>query len=126
MDSILCDRSENENGAARRVKTEFLLQFDGCTTSLEEKVLVLAATNRPQELDDGVLRRFTQKIFIDLPDAETRIILIQKTFKKHNTPVNLRDWKYVLLILFKFLYLILQINRRKDGKLFFFGYFSDL
>lgn len=95
VDSILCDRSENENGAARRVKTEFLLQFDGCTTSLEEKVLVLAATNRPQELDDGVLRRFPQKIFIDLPDAKTRITLIEKTFKKHNTPVNLteRDWK---------------------------------
>lgn len=53
IDSILSARSSGENEASRRLKTEFLVQFDGVAAG-NERIVVIGATNRPQELDDAV------------------------------------------------------------------------
>ena len=37
-----------EHEGVRRIKTEFLLQFEGMTTGSGERIVVVAATNRPQ------------------------------------------------------------------------------
>ncbi|CAK9808955.1 spas [Anthophora plagiata] len=60
VDSLLSERRDNEHEASRRLKTEFLVEFDGLPCNPEERVLVMAATNRPQELDEAALRRFTK------------------------------------------------------------------
>uniref|UniRef100_A0A4W5LAM5 MIT domain-containing protein n=1 Tax=Hucho hucho TaxID=62062 RepID=A0A4W5LAM5_9TELE len=61
IDSLLCERKEGEHDASRRLKTEFLIQFDGVQSEGAERVLVMGATNRPQELDEAVLRYWTQR-----------------------------------------------------------------
>lgn len=50
IDSLVSGRSEGENDASRRVKTEFLVQMDGVGNDMDG-VLVLGATNVPWELD---------------------------------------------------------------------------
>ena len=53
IDSILSERSAGEHEASRRLKTQFLVEFDGVANGAE-RIAVIGATNRPQELDDAV------------------------------------------------------------------------
>eukprot|EP00878_Enallax_costatus_P033921 GHUV01037505.1.p1 GENE.GHUV01037505.1~~GHUV01037505.1.p1 ORF type:complete len:459 (+),score=132.43 GHUV01037505.1:367-1743(+) len=78
IDSLLSARSSGEHDAARRLKTEFLVQFDGVAGAgaSEARVIVIGATNRPQELDDAVRRRLVKRIYIPLPDAEGRAAIL--------------------------------------------------
>lgn len=63
------DRNASE--ASQNVVSEFLRQLDGVGTSMEG-VLLLGATNLPETLDSAMRRRFTQRIYVPLPDAATR------------------------------------------------------
>jgi ATP-dependent 26S proteasome regulatory subunit len=47
VDSLLCQRSSDENEATRRIKTEFLVQLDGAGTNQQARVIIIGATNRP-------------------------------------------------------------------------------
>eukprot|EP00301_Raphidiophrys_heterophryoidea_P009255 c1361_g1_i1.p1 GENE.c1361_g1_i1~~c1361_g1_i1.p1 ORF type:complete len:545 (-),score=141.14 c1361_g1_i1:244-1830(-) len=78
IDSMLGERREGENDAARRVKTEFLVQFDGVGADPNDKILVLGATNLPWSLDEAARRRLVKRIYIPLPDADAREAMILK------------------------------------------------
>ncbi len=88
VDSLLCERREGEHDASRRLKTEFLLEFDGVHSQSDDKVLVMGATNRPSELDDAVLRRFPKRIYIPMPNAACRSMLLRKLLQKQNNPLS--------------------------------------
>jgi SpoVK/Ycf46/Vps4 family AAA+-type ATPase len=78
VDSLLCQRSSDENEASRRLKTEFLVQLDGAGTSEDARVVIIGATNRPEEIDEAARRRFVKRIYIPLPDAEGRKQLFER------------------------------------------------
>lgn len=44
----------------------------------------MGATNRPSELDNAALRRFPKRIYIGLPDTETRALLIKKLLENQS------------------------------------------
>ncbi|XP_058223443.1 uncharacterized protein LOC131333115 isoform X1 [Rhododendron vialii] len=79
--SIMSTRVANEHDASRRLKSEFLVQFDGVTSNSDDLVIVIGATNKPQELDDAVLRRLVKRIYIPLPDAHVRRSLLKHKLK---------------------------------------------
>ena len=62
-------QQENEHEASRRMKTEFMTQVDGATTSAEDRILIMAATNIPWELDEAVLRYVPKDIFYPLTSS---------------------------------------------------------
>ncbi|XP_063056052.1 spastin isoform X2 [Engraulis encrasicolus] len=91
IDSLLCERREGEHDASRRLKTEFLIEFDGVQSGGDDRVLVMGATNRPQELDEAVLRRFAKRIYVALPTEETRLKLLKNLLGKHGNPLNQKE-----------------------------------
>uniref|UniRef100_A0A034W3J6 Spastin n=1 Tax=Bactrocera dorsalis TaxID=27457 RepID=A0A034W3J6_BACDO len=89
VDSLLSERSSNEHEASRRLKTEFLVEFDGLPGNPEgDRIVVLAATNRPQELDEAALRRFTKRVYVSLPDIDTRELLLSRLLEKQGSPLS--------------------------------------
>lgn len=88
IDSMLCERKTNEHEASRRLKTEFLVEFDGLRSEANERILVMGATNRPHELDEAALRRFTKRIYVSLPDYETRLNLLHSLLASQHNPLQ--------------------------------------
>lgn len=81
IDSIMSARSSNEHEASRRLKSEFLIQFDGVMSSDEDRIVIMGATNRPEEIDDAVRRRLVKRIYVPLPSLSTRKDLLSKLLR---------------------------------------------
>ena len=81
VDSILSTRGGAAEGeSSRRLKTQFLTEFDGVGKN-NDSVLFIAATNLPYDLDSAVLRRFPKRVFVDLPIANDIARLISLDLK---------------------------------------------
>ncbi len=45
---------------------------DGATSTGEERILVVGATNRPQDLDEAARRRLVKRLYVPLPEQHAR------------------------------------------------------
>ncbi|KAK4282256.1 hypothetical protein QN277_013653 [Acacia crassicarpa] len=82
IDSLLSQRkSEGEHESSRRLKTQFLIEMEGFDSG-NEQVLLIGATNRPQELDEAARRRLTKRLYIPLPSSEARAWIIRNLLDK--------------------------------------------
>jgi katanin p60 ATPase-containing subunit A1 len=88
IDSIGSKRgSGDEHESSRRVKSELLVQMDGVDGAVggddaTKMVMVLAATNYPWDIDEALRRRLEKRIYIPLPDAESRACLLKINLKE--------------------------------------------
>lgn len=100
IDSILSSRGgDNENEASRRLKTEFLVQWDGLSAAGNSaRVLVLAATNFPAQLDEAVRRRFARRVYIPLPDAPARAKTIAHVLRGQPHALSASDLNHVAAV----------------------------
>lgn len=78
IDAVAKKRGGNSgNDEREQALNQLLVEMDGFAT--DERIIVIAATNRIDTLDSAVLRpgRFTRKIHIGLPDREARRAILQ-------------------------------------------------
>ena len=110
VDSLCSKRGEgNEGEGSRRVKAELLVQMEGVNSNTsaganeksdEDKrkiVTVMAATNRPWDLDDALRRRFEKRVYIPLPNEKGRLQLFNLNLKKIEVDKNINYDKLVKL-----------------------------
>ncbi|URE17020.1 hypothetical protein MUK42_11633, partial [Musa troglodytarum] len=81
-----------EHEAMRKIKNEFMTHWDGLLTKPEERILVLAATNRPFDLDEAIIRRFERRIMVGLPSQESRELILRTLLSKEKIEEKL-DFK---------------------------------
>ncbi|CAL0330094.1 unnamed protein product [Lupinus luteus] len=83
VDSMLGQRENSgEHEAMRKMKNEFMVNWDGLRTKDTERVLVLAATNRPFDLDEAVIRRLPRRLMVKLPDSPNRAKILKVILAK--------------------------------------------
>ena len=79
IDSIASTRSGNDtdSGVTKRVVNQLLTEMDGLEEL--EDVAIIAATNRPDIIDPGLMRpgRFDRHIKVDTPSEEARIAIFE-------------------------------------------------
>nr|AKC94894.1 putative AAA-type ATPase Vps4 [uncultured organism] len=87
VDSLTQSRGDGEHDAMRRVKTQLLTSMEGVSSSKEDRVVTIGATNIPWEIDSAFRRRFQRRIFVSLPDVEAR----EAIFKVNSKGIELAD-----------------------------------
>ncbi|CAK8539335.1 unnamed protein product [Lathyrus sativus] len=93
VDSMLGQRTRvGEHEAMRKIKNEFMANWDGLTSKPSDRILVLAATNRPFDLDEAIIRRFERRIMVGLPSVENRENILRTLLAKEKVDHGL-DFK---------------------------------
>ena len=121
IDSLLSARSSGtENEASRRSKTEFLIQWSDLQRAAAgrerkggggdaSRVLVLAATNMPWDIDEAARRRFVRRQYIPLPEDVVREEQLRKLLSFQNYELSEEDIGRLVLATEGMLYLIIII-----------------
>jgi len=89
IDSLCSARgSGDESESSKRIKTEFLVQMQGVDKN-NKGVLILGATNFPENIDPAIRRRFEKRIEITLPEWEARKQILLSNVAKTKRDPNL-------------------------------------
>jgi len=74
-------RQNDDHECTRMVKTQFMTLWDGLETDDSDptlnRILIIGATNRAQDLDAAILRRLPTRYQVPLPDLSQRINIFQ-------------------------------------------------
>ncbi|XP_048858540.1 outer mitochondrial transmembrane helix translocase [Brienomyrus brachyistius] len=93
IDSFLRNRSSLDHEATAMMKAQFMSLWDGLDTSTDCQVMVMGASNRPQDIDPAILRRMPTTFHIGLPNQRQRHDILKLILSGENlsNTVNLRE-----------------------------------
>uniref|UniRef100_A0A803LS78 AAA+ ATPase domain-containing protein n=1 Tax=Chenopodium quinoa TaxID=63459 RepID=A0A803LS78_CHEQI len=92
VDSFSIARDGDIHEVTRRILSVLLRQIDGFEQ--DKKVVVIAATNRKQDIDPALISRYDSMIFFGLPDQQNRQ-KIAAQYAKHLTNSELDEFASV-------------------------------
>ncbi|KAG5899752.1 hypothetical protein JTB14_006090 [Gonioctena quinquepunctata] len=72
IDSFLRARNSSDHEATAMMKAQFMSLWDGLITDSNCTVIIMGATNRPQDLDKAILRRMPATFHVPMPNLAQR------------------------------------------------------
>ncbi|XP_068594731.1 outer mitochondrial transmembrane helix translocase [Brachionichthys hirsutus] len=93
IESFLRNRSSLDHEATAMMKAQFMSLWDGLETSSTSQVMVMGATNRPQDLDPAILRRMPTTFHVGLPKSRQRQDILRLILAGENmsNAINLKE-----------------------------------
>lgn len=102
IDAVLGQRRSGEHEASGMVKAEFMTHWDGLTSANTygepQRILILGATNRIQDIDEAILRRMPKKFPISLPSASQRLRILGLVLKDTKVDKENFDLEYLVRV----------------------------
>ena len=91
IDAVGKVRGGNRNDEREATLNQLLTEMDGFEDN--SGVIVIAATNRIEMIDEALLRsgRFDRRIFLSMPDFADRVEILKSYLKDKNTSVEAQD-----------------------------------
>jgi SpoVK/Ycf46/Vps4 family AAA+-type ATPase len=103
IDAVLGTRRSGEHEASEMVKAEFMTHWDGLTSASPsgepQRIMVLGATNRIQDIDEAILRRMPKKFSVALPMAQQRLRILGLVLKDTKVDMENFDLKYLIKVM---------------------------
>lgn len=84
IDSFMRSRNSVDHECTLMMKTQFMTLWDGLGTNESNRILIIGATNRPQDVDPAILRRMPALFNIKLPDYLQRIKILKIILKNED------------------------------------------
>jgi ATPase family AAA domain-containing protein 1 len=99
IDAVLGTRHSGEHEASGMVKAEFMTHWDGLasanTSGRAQRILILGATNRINDIDDAILRRMPKKFPVSLPNASQRLKILKIILRDTRLDKESLDLDYI-------------------------------
>ncbi|XP_066520001.1 outer mitochondrial transmembrane helix translocase isoform X2 [Hoplias malabaricus] len=84
IDSFLRSRSSSDHEATAMMKAQFMSLWDGLDTDFNCQVIIMGATNRPQDLDSAILRRMPTRFHVNQPNIKQREAILKLILHNEN------------------------------------------
>jgi len=103
IDAVLGQRRSGEHEASGMVKAEFMTLWDGLTSAndlgIPDRIMILGATNRIQDIDEAILRRMPKKFPVSLPSNSQRKRILKLILKDTKTDAEHFDIDYLTRVM---------------------------
>ena len=84
IDTFLRSRNAVDHESTTMLKAQFMSLWDGLLSAGNHQVIILAATNRPSDVDEAILRRLPLRFAVSRPNAVQRKSILRLVLAEEN------------------------------------------